>query len=223
MFASIKSWFGSLVGDGDSDHLLDRPKEDHQVKRQEAEQELDELQDRRDELKEALEDKRSKYETAKEEGNEEEAQDILRDAEEIEQELETVRGQIDETSKQRNLASNLANIQEIAESRGDDYWNQLREMDETELVRLFQQQEMETEELHNVLGQTGTLSTDALNSFREGASQLHTGSDLEEEWSDDTPETEEASTEEPPELGDIETEPDALSEDTNEDEPIEYS
>lgn len=223
MFASIKSWFGSLVGDGDSDHLLDRPREGHQVKRQEAEQELDELQDRRDELKEALEDKRSKYEAAKEEGNEEEAQDILRDAEEIEQKLETVRGQIDETSKQRNLASNLANIKEIEQRRGDDYWNQLREMDQSELVRLFKQQEMETEELHNVLGQTDTLSTEALGSFREGASQLHTGSDLEEEWSDDTPETEEPSSEEPAELGDIETEPDALSEDTNEDEPIEYS
>jgi two-component system chemotaxis sensor kinase CheA len=38
MLASIKSWFGSLVGNSDSDHLLDRPKEDHQVKRQEAEQ-----------------------------------------------------------------------------------------------------------------------------------------------------------------------------------------
>lgn len=223
MFASIKSWFGSLVGDGDSDHLLDRPKEDHQIKRQEAEQKLDNLKSRREELKEALADKRSRYEAAKEEGNEEQAQDILRDAEEIEKELETVRGRIDETSKQRNLASNLVNIQEIAENRGDDYWNQLREMDQSELIRLFQQQEMENEELHNVLGQTDTLSKETLGSFREGASQLHTESDLEEEWSDVTSETEEESSQEPAELGDIETKSDALSEDTNEDESIEYS
>jgi len=223
MFASIKSWFGSLVGDGDSDHLLDRPKEDHRIKRQEAQQQLDELQSRREELKEALEQKRSEYEAAKQEGSEEEAQDILRDAEEIEKELETVRGRIDETSKQRNLASNLANIKEIAETRGDDYWNQLREMDQSELIRLFQQQEMKNEELHNVLSQTDTLSTEALGSFREGASQLHTGSDLEEEWSDETPETEETSSEAPAELGDLETESDGLSESTNEDEPIEYS
>jgi len=223
MFASIKSWFGSLVGDGDSDHLLDRPKEDHQVKRQEAEEKLEELKHRREKLKKSLDEKRSKYESAKEEGNEERAQDILRDAEEIEKKLETVRGRIDETSKQRNLASNLANIKDIAENRGDDYWNQLREMDQSELIRLFQQQEMANEELHNALGQTDTLSTEALGSFREGASQLHNESDLEEKWSDDTPETEEESSEEPAKLGDVEAQSDALSENTNEDESIEYS
>ncbi|WP_018258792.1 hypothetical protein [Halomicrobium katesii] len=222
MFATVKSWFGSLFGDSDDGHLLDRPKEDHQVKRQEAERKLDELKSRREELKEALDDKRSKYESAKEAGNEERAQDFLRDAEEIKEELETVRGRIDETSKQRNLASNLANIKEIGESRGDDYWSQLREMDQSELVRLFQQEEMKNEELHDVLGQTDTLSSNTLDSFGEGASQLHTGSELEEEWSDDTSETDEEVSEEPTEVGDIETESDALSEDSD-DETVEFS
>ena len=222
MFATVKSWFGSLFGDSDDGHLLDRPKEDHQVKRQEAKRKLDELKSRREELKEALEGKRSKYESAKEAGNEEQAQDFLRDAEEIKEELETVRGRIDETSKQRNLASNLANIKEIGESRGDDYWSQLREMDQSELVRLFQQEEMKNEELHEVLGQTDTLSSNTLDSFSEGASQLHTGSELEEEWSDDTPETDEEVGEEPTAVGDIETESDTLSED-GDDETVEFS
>ncbi|ACV49360.1 hypothetical protein [Halomicrobium mukohataei] len=222
MFATVKSWFGSLFGDSDDGHLLDRPKEDHQVKRQEAERKLDDLKSRREELKEALDDKRSKYESAKEAGNEERAQDFLRDAEEIKEELETVRGRIDETSKQRNLASNLANIKEIGESRGDDYWSQLREMDQSELVRLFQQEEMKNEELHDVLGQTDTLSSNALDSFSEGASQLHTGSELEEEWSDDTSETDEEVSEEPTEVGNIETESDVLSED-GDDETVEFS
>ncbi|MBO4249048.1 hypothetical protein IL252_14605 (plasmid) [Halomicrobium sp. IBSBa] len=222
MFATVKSWFGSLFGDSDDGHLLDRPKEDHQVKRQEAERKLDELKSRREELKEALEDKRSKYESAKEAGNEEQAQDFLRDAEEIKEELETVRGRIDETSKQRNLASNLANIKEIGESRGDDYWSQLREMEQSELVRLFQREEMKNEELHDVLGQTDTLSSNTLDSFSEGASQLHTGSELEEEWSDDTPETDEEVSEEPTAVGDIETESDTLSED-GDDETVEFS
>ncbi|WP_372480828.1 hypothetical protein ACAH01_16370 (plasmid) [Halomicrobium sp. HM KBTZ05] len=222
MFATVKSWFGSLFGDSDDGHLLDRSKEDHQVKRQEAERKLDELKSRREELKEALEDKRSKYESAKEAGNEEQAQDFLRDAEEIKEELETVRGRIDETSKQRNLASNLANIKEIGESRGDDYWSQLREMEQSELVRLFQREEMKNEELHDVLGQTDTLSSNTLDSFSEGASQLHTGSELEEEWSDDTPETDEEVSEEPTAVGDIETESDTLSED-GDDETVEFS
>lgn len=215
MFGRLRDWLFNSSG---KESLLDRDRDEHLAKKREAEQDLEKLRDRRGSLKQALEEKEAAYKEAESAGDDERAKDLLRDAEEIKKELKTVRGRIDETSKQRNLASNMANLQEISQSRGDAYWNQLREMDRTELIEMFQQREMETEELHQALSQTDTLSSNALDTFSEGAEQLHSTSELEEEWSEESNEIDPESV-----FEDIETDDEELRDDVTEDENVNLS
>ncbi|QLC35567.1 hypothetical protein EFA46_015165 (plasmid) [Halarchaeum sp. CBA1220] len=179
MFDSIKSWLSS---DDGGDHPLDRPKEDHQVKRREAEQDLEALRSERDELREELEAKREQYEQAKDAGNDEEADDYLRDAEAVKNRLETKRGRIDEVAQQRNFAANMVNIHEMRASHDDEYWRRLKEMDERELTRMFSKQEMEVDEMVGMLERGGDLSDQTVGSYREKTQDMHRASDLEEKW-----------------------------------------
>lgn len=183
MFGRLKTW---LSGSSGPTHPLDRDKDEHLAKKHEAQRELEDLRERRDSLKEKLAEKKRKYKEAESAGEEARAKDILRDSEEIKKKLKTVRGRIDEKSKQRNLASNMANLKEVGESLGGEYWDQLREMDREVLIRQFQQQEMEAEQLHKRLRETSQISDDSLSSFQEGAEQLHADSTLEDEWSEET-------------------------------------
>jgi chromosome segregation ATPase len=189
MIAGIMTWVESLFGDSGGDHPLDRSKEDHQVKRQEAEQKLDELRTRRDDLKAQLDEKQAAYEEAQDAGDDERAQDHLRDAEEIKNKLETVRGRIDEVSQQRNFAANLINTYEMRASHDDEYWRQLKEMDERTLFRAFSKQEMEIDQMLGML-EKGTETTDEMiGSYRETTEDMHRASDLEAEWNNDTEES----------------------------------
>jgi len=181
MFDEVKS---KLFGSSDPTHPLDKDKDEHLVKKREAEQELSDLRNRRDSLKEKLNKKRSHYEKQKSTGDDEHAKDLLRDAEEIKKELETVRGRIDEISKQRNLASNMANLMEVSKGQDDEYWNSLREMDQEEIIKVFEKQQMQTEELHTALGETGKLSDNLLDTYQSGSEELHADSSLEKEWSE---------------------------------------
>ena len=186
MFGSIKGAFESLLGGSEGDHPLDRPKEDHQIKRQEAEEKLGDLRSRRSRLKSELEAKRADYEAEKEAGNDEQANDLLRDAEAIKKKLETVRGRIDEVTQQRNFAANMINSYEMRASQNDDYWRQLKEMDQKTLFREFSRQELEIEEMLDMLEKGTETSGEMISSYREQTEDMHRASDLEEEWSDDT-------------------------------------
>lgn len=184
MIGGIMTWVQSLFDDSGGDHPLDRPKQDHQLKRKEAEQELEKLRAERDDLKEQLGKKRSAYESAQEAGNDETAQDHLRDAEEIKNKLETVRGRIDEVSQQRNFAANLLNTYEMRASHDDEYWRQLKEMDEQTLFRAFSKQEMEVEQMLGMLEKGADTTDEMISSYRETTEDMHRASDLESEWSD---------------------------------------
>lgn len=191
MFATLKSILQSLFGNsGDSSgHPLDRPEEEHRVKKREANQELERLREERDQLKEKLAEKKAEAKSAKEAGNKERAQDHLSDADEIEEKLEVVRGQINETQQQRNFVGNLVRARQIRSTHSDDYWHQLKEMNERELFEWFSEEEMETEEMLSTLEKGTKAGNQVTTGYTEKTESMSSTPDVEERLAEDESDT----------------------------------
>jgi len=173
---------GQLLFGDSTDHPLELDKSEHRDKQVELDHKRDQLSTKRDRLQERLDSLRSEYMAAKDRGDENEAETALREAEQVEDRLETVEGKLDVVDQMSQTVSNFLNVYEMRELRDDRYWERLMELDRDELIEMFSQETMSTEEMTQRLDTAGVAAEDVVSSFSAATDRLHANSDLRDEW-----------------------------------------
>ena len=173
---------GQLLFGDSTDHPLELDKSEHRDKQVELDHKRDQLSTKRDRLQERLDSLRSEYMAAKDRGDENEAETALREAEQVEDRLETVEGKLDVVDQMSQTVSNFLNVYEMRELRDDRYWERLMELDRDELIEMFSQETMSTEEMTQRLDTAGVAAEDVVSAFSSATDRLHANSDLRDEW-----------------------------------------
>lgn len=174
-----------LFGQNRTQHPLELDKETHREKQVELEAKRDSLTGRRDELQDHLDELQQRYMDAREAGDEDTAEEALREAERVEERLDTVQGKLDVVDQMLQTVSNFLNVYEMRELRGDQYWGRLMELDRDELVDMFSEEKVTIKQLTQRLDTAGTASSDVVSTFNESTSRLHGSSDLRDRWDEE--------------------------------------